>query len=140
MAGLVAHDWVVSAQRSLPPFLQSDVKRLHKKRAKNGYWALKAQVEGSYRMVFARWPEEMDSSKNTLNFAKYMFQKAVLTFPNHGQYAAQTVSVSGSERTVEFDVSLAAGDVDVQCTFHYKLGRKRKKLVIGAYYGYVSRN
>jgi len=124
-ARLTAHDW----HDGQPPWSQGHIR---KGGEANGFWAVRVDRIGEYRITLRRWPEEAGVS--------------ITGAPDRGQAIAATrarLQIGDTDMTqdiregataVSFRVLLNAGSAELRTWFINDAGEER-----GAYYAYVTR-
>ncbi len=143
-ATLTAHDWFLYQEYS--PWNHSSIRA--NKGAQTGFWNIKVDQAGSYRIELRRWPKESGAAiaADLPPGADVPGVPAYRTTPGKG-FAAMTASLTvgeqqlqkniadaGKENHVSFELDLKAGDTRLSGLFTDAKGKK-----LGAYYAYVTR-
>ena len=142
-ARLTSHDWITTRST---PWNQAHVRRAVNGDGNTGFWNVKVDREGRYRIRLRRWPEEIDRPINqSLSPGDPVpGVQAFRTTPGKA-IAAKSATVRIGEQSQSSPVAKGAKEVvfdmqlDAQTTTMEAFFETESKEVYGAYFAYVER-
>lgn len=143
-ATLTAHDWFLDQENA--PWNHSDIRA--EKGARTGFWNVKIDQPGRYKIELRRWPKESGfaigadvapgpgvpgvPAYRTTPGKGFDAKSATLTIGDIHQ--EKDIAAAGNIPAVTFELDLKAGDTQLSGTFINSEGTE-----LGAYYAYVTR-